>query len=222
MGNGKVNALPHILTPFYAAWSGWTMLILLLSAVLAEMWQPGVISQAALSLVAQSDRTYKAAPTNLLGQIMISIFRIGTIGMALCLCLYEQGNMHLTSYLAICGVVLAVLLVKMLCNAWIDFTFMLSRRFDSAYEHFGNIVTLATLVLYPALLVVRVIGSVEIGRWVILIIAALFILVWLYRSARMCISSIPSVLYLVLYILTMDCLPMAIMVYLSSQTLLYI
>ena len=198
------------------------MLVLFLCAVIGEVLQPGVITQAPTALLAQTDRTYKAAPTNLLGQVMVSLFRIGTIGMAMCLCLYEGGSMRFTTFLVLCGLVIAVVLVKMLVNLWVDYTFMLSRRYPSAYEHYGNIVTLTVSVLYPALLVALHMGSVAVGQWSTAVAACGLIAMWLYRSARMVVSSIPALVYLLLYVATTDGLPMVMLVYLSKQTLLYL
>ena len=68
------------------------MLGLLLCAVLSEALQPGVITQAATSYMARAERTYKAAPNNFFGQLLITLFRIGTWSMALFLCFYTEGN----------------------------------------------------------------------------------------------------------------------------------
>ena len=90
-----------------AAWCGWTMLLLFLCAVFSEVMQPGIISQSHVSIMARTERTYKDAPTNTPAQFLISIFRIGTLAMAICLCEYAGGSFRFASFAAVCGLVLA-------------------------------------------------------------------------------------------------------------------
>ena len=211
------SGIAHIISPLNAAWCGWTMLFLFLCAILGEYMQPGIITKSGSSLVARVDRMYKEAPTNYLGQTLIALFRIGTLAMALCLCFYENGRFSFVAFAAMCGLIIAVLLVKMLCNQLIDYTFMLSRRFAMVYEHYANIATVAICVLYPCLLVVLRIGNPVVGQWILGIATVLFVLMWIYRAVRTFIVSPVSLLYLTLYICTLELLPLAVLFYISQK-----
>lgn len=211
------SGIGHIISPLNAAWCGWTMLFLFLCAVLGEYMQPGIITKAGSSLVARVDRLYKDAPTNFIGQTLIAIFRIGTFAMALCLCFYANAPFRFVAFGAVCGLIIAILLVKMLCNIVLDYTFMLSRRFAMVYEHYANIATVAICVLYPCLLVVLRIGSPIVGQWILGIATVLFVLMWTYRAIRTFIVSPLSILYLTLYICTLELLPLAGLFYLSQK-----
>lgn len=210
----------HIVSMMSAPWCGWTMLVLLLFAVLAEVTQPGVITQTLSSLTARTDRTYKDSPTTFMGQLFISLFRIGTPAVALCLCFLPAQHASFVAFWAVCGVILAVLLVKMLCNVLLDYTFSFTRRFGDSYEHYGNIATLSTVVLYPALLVLLRIPDQQIAQWTVGIIALLFLCLWLYRAARTFVVSLPAILYLLLYILTLEVLPMVACIYCSAKLIM--
>ena len=192
---------------------------LLLCAVLAEVSQPGVITQAYTSLTAFTERVYKESPATLFGQVFITVFRLGTIAMALCLCFPAENHFSVTAYWAVVGVVLAVVLLKMLCNVLLDFTFELSRRFDTPYEHYANITTLASLLLYPVVLAVIRIGSLPMARWAVGSVAVLFVLMWCYRTFRTYTVSPMALLYLLLYHITLELLPMAGLAYLSAKTI---
>ena len=202
-----------------APWCGWTMLALLLCAVLGELLQPGVISQASSSLLSQNDRTYKNAPTNFPGQVMITMFRIGTAAMGLYLCLYTGGQSGFGVFATLCGLIVALLLVKMLCNNLLDYTFQISRRFMPAYEQYGDITTIATCILYPALLIMLRVDNILMNRWLVDSIAVLFLLMWLYRLARNYIQSLGSILYVGLYLGTLEVLPLGLLFYLGSKTI---
>lgn len=218
MGEGLI----HIITPMSAAWCGWTMLGLLFCAILSEYMQPGIISQAPLSLWAQSDRVYKDAPVNFMGQTLISLFRIGTMAMALCLCFDTGRPFRFAAFATVCGIILAILIAKMVCNILLDHTFMLSRRFSSPYEHYANITTIACCLLFPCLIVTLRIGNTAVSRWVLGVITALFLLMCLYRMIRTYIQSPLAIIYVLLYICTLEVLPLGILLYLSSQTLSFL
>ena len=195
------------------------MLVLLLCAVLGEIFQPGVISQAHTSLLSQNDRTYKDAPVNFQGQLLMTIFRIGTIAMGLYLCLYTGGQSGFGVFAALCGLVIALILVKMLCNNLLDYTFQISRRFMPPYEQYSDITTITTYLLYPALLVMLRVDNLVLNRWLVGVVAAIFLLMWLYRLARNYVHSFAGLAYVVLYIATLEILPLGILFYLGLKTI---
>jgi len=195
------------------------MLFLLLCAILGEYLQPGAILQAVQSLRPRLERTYKDAPNNFMAQVLLSLFRIGTLSMGLCLCLCADSAFSLTAYAALCGVTIAVLAVKMTGDLIVDYTFMVSRRFMPMYEHYANIFTLTTCALYPCLLVLLRVGSTTGSRWVLGIMAVLFLSLWIYRSVHAYINSPIAIVYYILYIVTLEVLPIGALLYLSEQTL---
>lgn len=212
----------HIFTPASAAWCGWTMLFLMLCALLSEMMQPGVISQTGASLRMRTERVYKDAPTNYLSQFLITLFRIGTLAMALYLCFYQEGPFSFDIFVVICGVVFLVTLLKMLGDVLVDYTFMLSRRFTSAYEHYANIITITSCILYPCVLVLMRYGNAIASRWVLGAVAVVFFALWIYRASRHFIESPRAVFYFILYLCTLELLPLGLILYLSSQTINYL
>ena len=211
--------IPHIVSSLNAPWCGWTMLGLLLCAIVSEWIQPGVISQATTSLIVRNDRTYKESPANFMGQVLITLFRIGTIAMALCLCMAQEGKYSFVAFMAISGIIFAVFALKMLFNGLIDYTFTLTRRFGAPYEHYGNLLTLMTLALYPILLLLIHFVSPLAAQWCLGGLTFLFCLLWFYRCFRTYSISAVAVLYLILYITTLELLPLAGLAYLSAKTI---
>lgn len=216
MGSG----IAHIISPLSAPWCGWMMFALLLCAVLSEFFQPGIITQAvSSSLLTRANRTYKEAPSNFLSQTLISLFRIGTLAMAICLCFCTDDRFSLLRFLAVCGIIVGVLIVKMLCNKLIDYTFMISRRFGAAYEHYSNIATIGIVVLYPILLILLRFGNPIASQWALGCVLLIFIVLWVYRSGRMYITSPMAILYFALYIVTIELLPLGLLLYVSAKTI---
>ena len=129
------------------------MLVLLILAVLSEWLQPGVISQATTSISVHPERAYKDAPTRTVAQLFISVFRLGTLAMALCLCFPAESGFSFVAYLAVCGVLLGVALVKMACDLLVDYTFRITKTYGEVYEHYSNLMTLTCVAIYALLLV---------------------------------------------------------------------
>lgn len=212
-----MNEVLHIVSSASAPWCSWTMLSLLLCAVLSEWFQPGVIIQTPASLAVRNDRTYKESPVNLMGQLLITLFRIGTVSMALCLCQCPERGFSFIMFAVACGLVLAVLGLKMLCNSLLDYTFMFSRQFGAQYEHYGNLFTLATVVLYPVVLVLMRMAAPAAARWCLAFVTGLFVITWSYRCIRTYITSPRAVLYLLLYVFTLEILPFAGIAYIFAK-----
>lgn len=192
---------------------------LLLCALLSEWFQPGIITQAHESLTAHTDRMYKQSPNTFLGQFLMALCRIGTLAMALCLCVYEGSDLSFAVFGAVCGLVVVVLLIKMLSNMAIDYTFMLSRYFGKATELYADISTLAIILLYPVVLVMLRLDNPVLTQWGVGIVTLIFLGMWIYRSARLYLVSPMAAGYLMLYIGTLEVLPLAAL-YVGSAKLI--
>ncbi len=214
-----LTSLPHIISPLTAPWCGWTMLLLLVMALLSEWLQPGVISQAASSLTVHAERTYKDAPVNYLAQLFITLFRIGTLAMGLCLCFRPEDRFSGAAFAAVCGIILGVLIVKILLILLVDYTFRLTRSYGEAGEHYSNLCTLAMVVLYPLLLLFVHIDSPVASGWLLGILGGAFFLLWMYRGVRQFVRKPIALLYLLVYMATLELLPMAAMVLFSAKTI---
>lgn len=195
------------------------MLLLLFCALLSEWLQPGVLTQSAASLFAKTNRTYKDSPVTFMGQLLVTLFRVGTIAMALCLCFCSATYAPFSAFGVACGWVLAALLLKMVCAWLLNYTFSLDRRFGAVYEPYGDLFTVGCLALYPAVLILLHFGTPRIACWVFGIWVALLIGIWLIRCLRVYLVKPMALVYLLLYIMTMEILPMAGLAYVSAKTI---
>lgn len=214
-----MSEIAHIVSPASAGWTGWLLFGLLLCAVLAEFLQRGIITQSLQSVLTHSNRTYKDAPVNFWAQVLITIFRVCVIALAVYLCCYIEGTFTFAAFAAICGLLVGLLIVKMLCHWILDYTFRFSHMFESAYEPYANIVTLASVVLYPIILILLRIDSAAVARWSVGAVAVLFLLIWFYRGGRIFIQSPVGIFYFALYLCTLEFLPMMALYYLSDITI---
>lgn len=212
-----MGGINHIESALSSSWSGWIMLALLVCAILSEYYQPGIILQAKNSLFTQTDRLYKDSPVNFTGQLLMTIFRIGIIAMAIYLCCSAHRSFSLAGFGVISGLLFAMAGIKMVCNLGLDFTFSLSQRFGAPYEHYGNIMTLAAVLLYPIVLVLMRVDYPAVNRWLIGGIAVLFIITWFFRACHQYITKPMDILYIFFYCSTLEVLPIAVVYILSDQ-----
>ena len=190
------------------------MLVLGFCAVMGEVFQPGVISSASESLFAHANRTYKQAPDNFPGQMLLTLFRIGIPALALCLFLDVHS---LAAYGVAAAMMVAMMVVKRLCDRVLDYTFHLRVAAGGVRTHYANIGTLSSMMLYVCLLVLLQTGSVTANRWTIGICALLFVGMVAYRLARIYVTDAKAILYVGIYILTLEVLPLGALVVLTSQ-----
>jgi len=214
-----MTSLPHITSMLTTPWCGWTLLVLMLFAILAEWIQPGVISQAYTSLKVRTERMYKDAPTSGMAQILITAFRIGTLAMIVCMCFAPNDRLTFVAYMAVCGVILAILMVKMICNILLNYAFQITRIYGDVYEHYSNIFTLTIVAMFPLVLLFLHIGSITATRCLLGVMAVLFLVMWLYRCVRQFIHAPLAIIYLLTYMITLEILPMVGLLLFSEKTL---
>ena len=213
-----MEGINRILSPLSADWYAWTILFLAICAILSELFQPGVLTRAISMLQFRSiKRMYKEAPTNFLGQLFITLFRIGVPGLIVMIFFSVENQFSFLSYLLVCGLMLGVIMVKMLLNQWIDYTFMLSHHYEELYEQYGHMVTLLAIAYYPFLLVLMYLYNSVAAGWVLIGGMVLFWLLFLYRSVRIFYRTPASILYILIYFLTMELLPVGALWGLTSQ-----
>lgn len=207
-----MNAVPHILTPISAPWVAWVMLFLLLCGVVAELVQSGVVLQAFSTIFAKVERSYGDVQQNLLEELVMNIFRIGTFAMALYLYAYRAGDFRFTTYMLVVAWVLGIDVIKLAASALVNYTFRISKRFTLISTHYNNLWTVICCGFYVALLFLINIDNAEVTKWLLFALAAAAIVLILIKWIRIFYTDLRSLLYIALYILTLEILPMLVLI----------
>ncbi len=200
------------------------MLGLPICAILAGVFQPAVIRQGFVSLFSKVERSYNDSPMNYIGQALLFVFRAGIVGMAIYLFTYNsQLAMHANSseflfsrYMTIMGAVAAMEVVKYLVSLLLNYTFQLSRQFATLFAHYTYVSTSICCVLYPLLLLIIYFGSQALTTIGLCVMMSVCWLVLFIKWVRVFFTSIPSVIYVLLYILTIEVLPLLTLTYIFS------
>ena len=200
------------------------MLGLPICAILAGVFQPAVIRQGFVSLFSKVERSYNDSPMNYIGQALLFVFRAGIVGMAIYLFTYNsQLVMHANSseflfsrYMTIMGAVAAMEVVKYLVSLLLNYTFQLSRQFATLFAHYTYVSTSICCVLYPLLLLIIYFGSQALTTIGLCVMMSVCWLVLFIKWIRVFFTDISSVVYVVLYILTIEVLPLLTLTYIFS------
>lgn len=200
------------------------MLGLPICVILAGVFQPAVIRQGFVSLFSKVERSYNDSPMNYIGQALLFVFRAGIVGMAIYLFTYNSdlatqanGSEFLFSrYMTIMGAVAAMEVVKYLVSLLLNYTFQLSRQFATLFAHYTYVSTSICCVLYPLLLLIIYFGSQALTTIGLCVMMSVCWLVLFIKWVRVFFTSIPSVIYVLLYILTIEVLPLLTLTYIFS------
>ncbi|MGN0235606.1 MAG: DUF4271 domain-containing protein [Paludibacteraceae bacterium] len=200
------------------------MLCIPVCAVLAGVFQPAVIRQGFVSMFAKVERSYNDSPMNYAGQILLFVFRAGIVGMALYLYTY---NSHLTThtnggeflfsrYMTIVGAVAAMEVVKYLLSLLLNYTFQLSHQFSTVFTHYTYVSTTICCVMYPLLLLIIYLGNPTLTTIGLCIVVSICWIVLFIKWVRVFFTNIASIVYVLLYILTIEVLPLLTLTYIFS------
>ena len=207
-----MNAVPHIPTPISAPWVAWVMLFLLLCGVLAEMVQRGLLVQAFTTIFSKVERSYGDVQQNLMEELIVNIFRIGTFAMALYLYAYRAGDFRFTTYMLVVAWVLGIDVIKLAASTLVNYTFRISKRFTLISTHYNNLWTVICCGFYVALLFLINIDNAKVTKWLLFALAVAAIVLILIKWIRIFYTDLRSLLYIALYILTLEILPMLVLI----------
>lgn len=212
------------------------MLSLPALVVLAGLFQPAVIQQGFVNLFSKVERSYNESPMNYIGQALLFLFRAGVLAMAIYLFTYSSDfsapannsplwcgketaphiNFPFSRYALIAGTVAGMEIVKYLVSLLLNYTFQLSRQFATLFAHYTYVSTSICCVLYPLLLLIIYFGSKPLTTIGLCVMMCVCWLVLFIKWLRVFFKDIASVIYVVLYILTLEVLPLLTLTYIFS------
>ena len=207
-----MTKLPLISTPLSEAWPSWLMLGLLLCIVMAEVLQPGTIRTAFRTTFSRMERIYGDSAVNFWGAVALTLFRLGTIALALYLVCYHQGDFSIRTYALITLIVIAFVAIKSVCSWLLSYVFDLKRDVALYTPQYSSLWTALCIVLYPVLLLYINIGQDNIIRWIILILIILFGVDIIIKLLQHFYNGLASLGYIALYTLTLEIIPFTAMV----------
>lgn len=208
-----MGGIAHIATVYSDAWCTWVLFAMVIAFALSELFQPGVVSDSAAIVFARSERSYKQTPDNFPGQLFASLFRLGMPALALLMAVSDRFPISgIAMYGIMFGLLIAMRLINLLGCWLVDYTFELRAFRTGIISLYANIATLVSLVLFPTVLILLRIGNLGSTRWVLGLCAAFYVSLIMYRLARVYLTSVKAAVYILIYVLTLEVLPLGALI----------
>lgn len=212
-----MNGIPHISTPFSESWVAWLLFGLLLLTVFnrSALTDPREVMRA---LTSHSDRAYVSYRRNFMAEIFDMVFRVGVLSLTMYLLVYSQGHaFQWVDYAKVAGVVAVVLTVQVLLMYVVGSVFLLPVQLSAAMEQWGLIRQFVSGILWLIMLLMvnwsfRPVLYVCCG--VVLLAYAVAVL---GKSFMMFYKGVSSLLYILLYFLSLEVVPLCGMMLWAKQ-----
>lgn len=200
----------HIVsTPLSETWPSWMMLLLLLVMAAAISHQPGMLQTAFRGLITRMERTYSDASADLMSQMLTATYRIGILAMTLYVLFFGTGHFSVLIYLMVIGCIVVYELLRSTMTWLVGYTFFSLRGLEEPRTFYRNLCLITSVVLFPVTLVMMNIGT---GLWAYILLAVIgitFIVLLTIRLFRVFMSTPISIIYILLYVVTVEFLPLA-------------
>ncbi len=215
-----MSVLPHISSVYANPWIGWVLVALLLFGLLGNgkwvmgngLWQ---------NLFSSAERTYTIYTRAWGSEVCACLFRIGVLAMAYWLLAMGNGEWIMDASLMDNGVwimgygkvfvaVLAVYGVRRLLLQGIGRVFISRKQLNVALEQYEGVCAVACVCLYPILLVLVNVVMPDLAQILCggLLVAFVGMIVW--KSIRLFYANLLSLLYILLYILFLEIVPIMV------------
>ena len=205
--------VPHILSVYANAWTGWVMLALLLLLVLNHTPQYSLIGSVK-NVFSHAERVYGAQSRAWGSEVCEWLFRIGVLAMAVWVLVIGNGRLAIGNgamgYAKVLGVVLGVYIVQRLVLRGVGYVFVSRKQLSAAMEQYNAICSAACVCLYPIVLVVMNVPAAHLAQILCGAVLVAFVGMIVWKSIRLFYTNILSLLYILLYIIFLEIMPIMV------------
>lgn len=194
------------------------MLVMLILWVLMMVRQPGIVKDAFHSLFSKQDRSYSDSANDLLSEILLILFRSTTLTMLVYILVFcGAAQFRILYFLALLGLVILFDLCKWMILRLLSYVFSLQRRMDGPRAVYNNLWVFSAVLLFPVMVVIVNTGWTVVGWGFFLGIMGVYLGLLIRKMFRMFSITPMGILYILLYTMTLEVLPIGALV-LISQT----
>lgn len=215
-----MDMVPHILSVYANAWTGWVMLALLLLLVLNHSPQYSLIGSVK-NVFSHAERVYGAQSRAWGSEVCEWLFRIGVLAMAVWILAIGNGRLDMgygrlaigngaMGYAKVLALVLAVYVVQRLVLRGIGYVFVSRKQLSAAMEQYNAICSAACVCLYPIVLVVMNVPAAHLAQILCGAVLVAFVGMIVWKSIRLFYTNILSLLYILLYIIFLEIMPIMV------------
>lgn len=208
-----MDMVPHILSVYANAWTGWVMLALLLLLVLNHTPQYSLIGSVK-NVFSHAERVYASQSRAWGSEVCEWLFRIGVLAMAVWVLVIGNGRLAIGNgamgYAKVLALVLAVYVVQRLVLRGVGHVFVSRKQLSAAMEQYNAICSAACVCLYPIVLVVMNVPAAHLAQILCGAVLVAFVGMIVWKSIRLFYTNILSLLYILLYIIFLEIMPIMV------------
>ena len=215
-----MDMVPHILSVYANAWTGWVMLALLLLLVLNHTPQYSLIGSVK-NVFSHAERVYASQSRAWGSEVCEWLFRIGVLAMAVWILAIGNGRLDMgygrlaigngaMGYAKVLALVLAVYVVQRLVLRGVGHVFVSRKQLSAAMEQYNAICSAACVCLYPIVLVVMNVPAAHLAQILCGAVLVAFVGMIVWKSIRLFYTNILSLLYILLYIIFLEIMPIMV------------
>lgn len=208
-----MDMVPHILSVYANAWTGWVMLALLLLLVLNHSPQYSLIGSVK-NVFSHAERVYGAQSRAWGSEVCEWLFRIGVLAMAVWILAIGNGRLAIGNgamgYAKVLALVLGVYIVQRLVLRGVGYVFVSRKQLSAAMEQYNAICSAACVCLYPIVLVVMNVPAAHLAQILCGAVLVAFVGMIVWKSIRLFYTNILSLLYILLYIIFLEIMPIMV------------
>lgn len=213
-----MTILPHITSIYASPWVAWVLFVLLVLIVLNPALRLNLLV-GFQSMFSQSERVYTSHSRAWGSEICSHLFRLGVVAMGILLVLCPTQDIVFMMFMKILGIVFLVYLFQQMLLQLVGHVFLSRTHMDSALEQHGGIYTMTCVCVYPILIVLINLPTSGLAQILCCSLIVVFVVLLLWKSIRLFYKDILSVLYILLYILCLEILPLGVAFSLAAHTL---
>lgn len=215
-----MDMVPHILSVYANAWTGWVMLALLLLLVLNHSPQYSLIGSVK-NVFSHAERVYGAQSRAWGSEVCEWLFRIGVLAMAVWILAIGNGRLDMgygrlaigngaMGYAKVLALVLAVYVVQRLVLRGVGYVFVSRKQLSAAMEQYNALCSAACVCLYPIVLVVMNVPAAHLAQILCGAVLVAFVGMIVWKSIWLFYTNILSLLYILLYIIFLEIMPIMV------------
>ena len=212
---------PHIVSLYSSAALAWLLLALLSCIVITRIAYPPFLHDCLTVVFSKITRRYSDT-TRLTPVVFSHLFLLGTLSLCLWLCLYTAGPLRWLHYGLIAGLISAWLLLRFLITRFLGYVFSIRHEAQAVQEDSLSLLMLVSLLFYAVCCVAPLMPVQKVLPMIAAGIIALYLIVLTGKMLVTYARSLKMLFYIVLYILTLEIIPLTMLYGVASQLCLIV
>lgn len=202
-----MNFVPHIATSITNSSYPWILLLIFVLFLVCEILQPHFVQDCFKALITRSERVFGDRSARFISKICLFAFKVMTLAYVLCLCKVHTAQETWLVYGRLLIVVLAFFVIRFIGYHVVNYTFELSQSYRINEHYYSSMELALCALLFPIAIVMTNLANTTIFSVIILLLVGIYILLYVTKTVRTFCDGIQSIIFVILYILTLEILP---------------